>query len=67
MVEMAALVSFRLRSKIRNIYSASSLFPHLILLENGPKAVEIEEETWWKAYWTAEEVQKAKNCQNRSN
>ena len=35
-------------------------FPHLILLENGPKAIEVEEETWWRPYWSKEEVLKAK-------
>ena len=45
----------------------SSSFPHLILLENGPKAAEIEGETWWRAYWSAEEVQKAKIHQKGSN
>ena len=49
------------------MYGASLLFPYLVLLENGPKAVEVEEETWWKAYWTTEEVQKAKKHQNKSN
>ena len=55
---MAALVSLHLHSEIRSIYSASSSFPYLVLFENGPKAVEVEEETWWKAYWTTEEVEK---------
>ena len=44
MVEMAALVLFCLHNELRNIYSVSSSFPYLILLENGPKAVDIEEE-----------------------
>ena len=66
-VEMAALVPFRLRSELQNMYGVSSSFPHLLLLENGPKAVKVEEETWWRAYWSIEEVQKAKNRQDGSN
>ena len=66
-VEMAALVPFRLRSELQNMYGVSSSFPHLLLLENGPKAVEIEEETWWRVYWSIEEVQKAKSRQDGSN
>ena len=49
------------------MYGVSSSFPHLVLLENGPKGVEVEEETWWRAYWTVEEVQKAKIQQDGSN
>ena len=45
---------------MRDMCGMSSSFPHLILLENGPKAVEIEEETWWRVYWSKEEVEKAK-------
>ena len=67
MVEIAALVPFYLRSELRNMYGVASSFPHLILLENGPKAVAVEEETWWTAYWTIEEVQKAKTHQDGSN
>ena len=66
-VEMAALVPFRLRSELQNMYGVSSSFPHLLLLENGPKAVEIEEETWWRVYWSIEEFQKAKSRQDGSN
>ena len=66
-VEMAALVPFCLRSELQNMYGVSSSFPHLVLLENGPKAGKVEEETWWRAYWTVEEVQKAKSQQDGSN
>ena len=59
MVEMLALVPLRLRAEMRDMCGAGA-FPHLILLENGPKAVEIETETWWRAYWTDAEVEKAK-------
>ena len=44
-VEMAALVPFRLHSELQNMYGVSSSFPHLLLLESGPKAVKVEEET----------------------
>ena len=35
-----------LHSEIMDICSTSLSFPYFVLLENGPKAVEIEEETW---------------------
>ena len=44
-----------------------SLFPHLVLLENSPKATKIEDETWWRPYWTNAEVEKAKFRQEKSN
>ena len=44
-VEMAALVPLRLREDMRDIFGTSTLFSHLILLENDPKAAKIEEET----------------------
>ena len=66
-VEMAALVPFRLRSDMRDICGTSTSFSHLILLENGPKAAQIEEETWWRAYLTDAEVKKASIRQNGSN
>ena len=66
-VEMVVLVLLCLYYEIRDMYGMSELFPHLILLENGPKAAEIEAETWWRAYWTEEKVQKAKKRQEKSN
>ena len=48
-------------------FGASTSFPHLILLESGPKAIEVEEETWWRPYWSKEEVLKAKMRQKGSN
>ena len=42
-VEMAALVFLRLRGEMRDVCGMSTLFAHLILLENGPKAVEVDE------------------------
>ena len=45
-VEMAALVPLRLRDDMRDICGTSTSFSHLVLLENGPKAAKIEEETW---------------------
>ena len=50
-----------------DVCSTSTLSPHLVLLENGPKAAKIEEETWWRVYWTDAEVEKAKIHQERSN
>ena len=50
-----------------DVYGTSSSFPHLVLLENGPKPTKIEEETWWRPYWTAAEVEKAKLHQEKSN
>ena len=47
-VEMAALVPWRLRGDMMDVYGASSSFPHLILLENGLKATKVEDETWWR-------------------
>ena len=58
---MAALVLLYLYAEMRDMYSTGS-FPHLILLENGPKVAEIETETWWRAYWTDAKVEKAKMC-----
>ena len=43
-----------------DICGASSSFPHLVLLENGPKATKIEDEAWWRPYWADAEVEKAK-------
>ena len=63
---MAALVLWRLRSDMMDVYGSSS-FPHLILLENGPKAAKIEDETWWRPYWTDSEVKKAKFRQEKSD
>ena len=65
-IEMAALVPWRLRSDMMDVYGNSS-FPHLILLENGPKAVDVEEETWWRPYWSDSEVKKAKFRQEKSD
>ena len=42
-----------------DVCGTSSSFPHLILLENGPKAAKIEDETWWGPYWTDAEVKKS--------
>ena len=66
-VEMAALVPWHLRSDMIDVYGMSSSFPHLVLLENGPKPTKIEEETWWRPYWTAAEIEKAKLHQEKSN
>ena len=67
MVEMADLVLLCLCYEIKDMYGVSESFSHLILLENGSKTVEIEAETWWRAYWTEEEVQRAKKQQDGSN
>ena len=64
---MAALVPLRLRDDMRDICGTSTSFSHLILLENGPKAAQIEEETWWRAYLSDAEVKKASIRQNGSN
>ena len=66
-VEMVALVPLRLREDMRDIFGTSTSFSHLILLENGPKAAKIEEETWWRAYWTDAEVKKAAIRQKEYN
>ena len=59
-VEMAALVLWCLHSDMMDVCGTSTSFPYLILLENGPKAAKIEDETWWRPYWTDAEVEKAK-------
>ena len=64
-VEMAALVPLRLREDMRDIFGTSTSFSHLVLLENGPKAAKIEEETWWRAYWTDAESEKSGNSPKR--
>ena len=50
-----------------DICGTSISFLHLVLLENKPKAAKVEEETWWRVYWTDAEVEKAKIHQQRSN
>ena len=65
--EMAELVPLSLREEMMNMFSVSNSFPHLLLLQNGPKEPKIEEETWWTAYWSKEEVEKAKKRQERSS
>ena len=67
MVEMAALVPLYLREDIRDIFGTSTSFSHFVLLENEPKAAKIEEETWWRAYWTDAKVEKAAIRQKGSN
>ena len=49
-VEMAALVPWHLRSDMMDVCGASLSFLYLVLLENGPKATKVEEETWWRPY-----------------
>ena len=49
------------------MYGTSIVVSASVLLENGPKAAKIEEETWWRAYWTDAEVKKAKIRQDESN
>ena len=64
---MAALVPWHLCSDMIDVCGMLSLFPHLVLLENSPKATKIEDETWWRPYWTNAEVEKAKLHQEKSN
>ena len=64
---MAALVPWRLCSDMMDVYGVSSLFLYLVLLENGPKATKVEDETWWRPYWADAEVEKAKLHQEKSN
>ena len=58
--EMAELVPLSLREEMMSIFSKLNSFPHLLLLDHGPKASKIEEETWWEAYWSKEEVEIAR-------
>ena len=65
--EMAEMVPLSLREEMMSIFSKLNSFPHLLLLENGPKAPKIEEETWWEAYWGKEEVETARKRQEGSD
>ena len=60
------LVPWHLRSDMMDVCGTSS-FPHLILVENRPKAAKIEDETWWRPYWTDAKVEKANFRQEKSN
>ena len=42
---MAALVPEWLRTELSNVTGSLQLFPHVAFWKEGPKAIEIEEET----------------------
>ena len=57
---MAVLVPWRLCNDMMDVCGTSTSFPHLVLLENRPKAAKNEDETWWRPYWTDAKVETAK-------
>ena len=58
--EMAALVPEWFRMEMSNKNENADLFAHVAYWQEGPKATPIEEEKWWRSYWSEEVVFAAK-------
>ena len=64
--EMAVIVPEWLWTELSNVNEDVQLFVHVAFWKEGPKATAIEEETWWRSYWSEEAVFVAKKRQNKS-
>ena len=64
--EMAALVPDWFRMEMSNKNENVDLFAHVAYWREGPKAAPVEEEKWWRAYWSEEAVFAAKKRQASS-
>ena len=65
--EMAALVPEWFHAEMSNKNDNVQLFVHVAFWQEGLKATPIEEEKWWRAYWSEEAVLAAKKRQDGSN
>ena len=64
--EMAALVPEWFYMEMSNKNDKVQLFAHVAFWQEGPKATPIEEEKWWRSYWSEEAVFATKKWQSSS-